>query len=155
MSLSCSTLQQPTNSFLLQAGTSTESDSYKADSSLSSKGEDYAHKMTDTLIKHREEERKVLLEQGEPDPQLRPLIIWSSTRRRSIETAQFLRLQGYKVRHRSQMSQLNPGVCEKMSEEQIRKEYPDEVGMHDLDPYHHRYPRAEVSSISIWLYAGY
>ncbi|EFE39900.1 hypothetical protein TRV_05412 [Trichophyton verrucosum HKI 0517] len=129
--------------YFVRAGTSTESDSYKADSSLSSKGEDYARKMTDTLMKHREEERKVLLEQGEPDPQLRPLIIWSSTRRRSIETAQFLRLQGYKVRHRSQMSQLNPGVCEKMSEEQIRKEYPDEVEMHDLDPYHHRYPRAE------------
>ncbi|KAF3483609.1 6-phosphofructo-2-kinase/fructose-2,6-bisphosphatase [Arthroderma uncinatum] len=129
--------------YFVRAGTSMEADSYKADSPLSSIGEDYARKMTDTLLRHREEERKVLLEQGEPDPQLRPLIIWSSTRRRTVQTAQFLRLQGYKVRHRSQMSQLNPGVCEKMSEARIRREYPDEVEMHDLDPYHHRYPRAE------------
>lgn len=43
------------------------------------------------------------------------------------------------------MSQLNPGVCEKMSEDTIRSEYPEEVAKHDLDPYHHRYPRAEVS----------
>ncbi|KAK2872090.1 hypothetical protein FQN49_002569 [Arthroderma sp. PD_2] len=129
--------------YFVRAGTSKEADSYKADSSLSTQGEDYARKMTDTLTQHREEERKVLLEQGEPDPQLRPLIVWTSTRRRSVETAQYLRLQGYRVRHRSQMSQLNPGVCEKMSEARIRREYPDEVEMHDLDPYHHRYPRAE------------
>lgn len=43
------------------------------------------------------------------------------------------------------MGQLNPGVCEKMSEDTIRREYPEEVAKHDLDPYHHRYPRAEVS----------
>ena len=42
------------------------------------------------------------------------------------------------------MSQLNPGVCEKKSEKRIRIEYADEVEKHDLDPYHHRYPRAEV-----------
>ena len=48
------------------------------------------------------------------------------------------------MRQRSQLSQLNPGVCEKMSEERIRREFPDEVAKHELDPYHHRYPRAEV-----------
>ena len=41
------------------------------------------------------------------------------------------------------MSQLNPGVCEKMSEKKIRQEYPEEVAKHEQDPYHHRYPRAE------------
>ena len=43
------------------------------------------------------------------------------------------------------MSQLNPGVCEKMSERRIRLQYPEEVEKHEADPYHHRYPRAEVS----------
>jgi 6-phosphofructo-2-kinase/fructose-2,6-biphosphatase 4 len=43
------------------------------------------------------------------------------------------------------MSQLNPGVCEKLSEKKIRDKYPDEVAKHEQDPYHHRYPRAEVS----------
>lgn len=47
------------------------------------------------------------------------------------------------------MSQLNPGVCEKMSERRIRAEYPDEVAKHEADPYHHRYPRAEVGHLKI------
>ncbi len=47
------------------------------------------------------------------------------------------------------MSQLNPGVCEKMSERRIRADYPKEVAKHEADPYHHRYPRAEVSYLEI------
>jgi len=95
------------------------------------------------LLKHRDEERSNLISKGAPDTPLKPLIVWTSTRRRTVETSQFLAAQGYKVRQRSQMSQLNPGVCEKKSEKRIRIEYPDEVEKHELDPYHHRYPRAE------------
>jgi broad specificity phosphatase PhoE len=36
-----------------------------------------------------------------------------------------------------------------MSEERIRQEYPDEVAKHEIDPYHHRYPRAEVFTHSL------
>lgn len=121
-----------------------EWDSYKADESLSDRGTDYARKMTETLLQHRESERRALIDQGET-AELKSLTVWTSTRRRTIETAQFLQEKNFKVRHRSQMSQLNPGVCEKMSEDRIRREFPDEVTKHDLDPYHHRYPRAEVS----------
>lgn len=49
------------------------------------------------------------------------------------------------------MSQLNPGVCESMSEGKIRLEYPEEVAKHDLDPYHHRYPRAEVCLFHVYV----
>ena len=38
----------------------------------------------------------------------------------------------------------SPGVCEMKSERRIRAEYPEEVAKHEQDPYHHRYPRAEV-----------
>ena len=127
-----------------QAGTTREEDSYKADAHLSPQGEDYAMKMSQTLLTHREEERAALIEKGGADTPLKPLTIWTSTRRRTVETASWLKLQGYKVRQRSQMSQLNPGVCEKMSETRIRLEYPDEIKKHEADPYHHRYPRAEV-----------
>lgn len=85
-----------------------------------------------------------MIEQGVSDAELKPLTVWTSTRRRTVETAKFFHEKGYKVRQRSQMSQLNPGVCENMTEEQIRAEYPDEVAKHEKDPYHHRYPRAEV-----------
>jgi broad specificity phosphatase PhoE len=126
--------------------------------------------MTERLLAHREEEKRTMIERGETGYESRPLKVWTSTRRRTVETAKYLHDYGYKIRQRSQLSQLHPGVCEKMSERRIRAEYGDEVAKHELDPYHHRYPRAEVSRISdlegicalltiltsrimIWLYA--
>lgn len=102
-------------------------------------------KMSETLIKHREEERAASIKAGGSDAPLKPLTVWTSTRKRTVETAEYLKEKGFRVRQRSQMSQLNPGICEKMSERAMRRLYPEEVKMHELDPYHHRYPRAEVS----------
>jgi 6-phosphofructo-2-kinase/fructose-2,6-biphosphatase 4 len=100
--------------------------------------------MTEALLERREEERKAAMARGEPDVPSRPLTVWTSTRLRTIQTAEPLKEMGYKVRQRSEMSQINPGVCEKLSERAIRALYPEEVEKHELDPYHHRYPRAEV-----------
>lgn len=133
------------HTFFARAGTSSQEDSYKADATLSEEGEAYAKKMSDTLLKHRQEERASFIANGGSDAPLKPLTVWTSTRKRTVETASYLERLGYRVRQRSQMSQLNPGVCEKMSERAIRREWPDEVTKHELDPYHHRYPRAEVS----------
>ncbi|KAH0495262.1 hypothetical protein TgHK011_008827 [Trichoderma gracile] len=129
--------------FFARAGTTAEEDSYKADAELSEEGRHYAKMMSETLLKHREQERLEQIAKGKPDEPLRPLSIWTSTRLRTIQTADYLKEKGYKVRQRSQMSQINPGVCEKMSERVIRQIYPEEVEKHALDPYHHRYPRAE------------
>ncbi|MCJ1395243.1 hypothetical protein MMC18_008127 [Xylographa bjoerkii] len=131
------------HTYFARAGNPSKGDSYKLDASLAEQGIDYARKMGDTLIKHREEERQALIDRGGPDAPLKSLTIWTSPRRRTVETAHYLQEKGYRVRQRSQMSQLNPGVCEKMSERRIRLEYPDEVQKHEADPYHHRYPRAE------------
>ena len=131
--------------YFCRAGTTRDEDSYKADASLSAEGQDYARKMTETLVAHRESERQNLIKHGAPESTaLKPLTVWTSTRRRTVETSIPLDEQGYRVRQRSQMSQLNPGVCEKMSENKIRQQYPEEVAKHEQDPYHHRYPRAEV-----------
>lgn len=100
--------------------------------------------MSDALIRHREEERQALVDQGGSDAPLKTLTVWTSTRRRAYETASYLQESGFTVKQRSQMSQLNPGVCEKMSEDAIREAMPEEVAKHEVDPYHHRYPRAEV-----------
>lgn len=134
--------------YFARAGTTTQNESYKADASLCDAGVTYAKKMSETLLAHREWERKEVISRGGPDQPLKPLTVWSSTRKRSIETADYLKMLGYKVRQRSQLSQMNPGVCEQMTEEMIRKEYPVEVSKHEADPYHHRYPRAEVSLTS-------
>ncbi|PSS02400.1 bifunctional 6-phosphofructo-2-kinase/fructose-2,6-bisphosphate 2-phosphatase [Coniella lustricola] len=128
--------------FFVRAG-SAEEESYRSDADLSEAGKAYSIKMTETLLKHREQERRSAIEAGGPDIPLRPLTVWTSTRLRTVQTAIPLQEQGYKVRQRSQMSALNPGVCEKLSERAIRALYPDEVEKHELDPYHHRYPRAE------------
>jgi len=139
--------------YFARAGTTKEEDSYKADASLSEEGMDYAQKMTESLIKHRENERQGFIRRGITATN-KPLTVWTSTRRRTIETSKFFGDEGYRVRQRSQMSQLNPGVCEKMSEKRIREELPKEVKKHEQDPYHHRYPRAEVSIFSINTTAG-
>ncbi|MCJ1472821.1 hypothetical protein MMC13_001470 [Lambiella insularis] len=131
------------HTYFARAGNPDKEDSYKADATLSDQGREYARKMGDTLIQHREEERQALIDRGGPATPLKTLTIWTSPRRRTVETSQYLFEKGYRVRQRTQMSQLNPGVCEKMSERRIRLEYPDEVQKHEADPYHHRYPRAE------------
>ena len=119
-----------------KAGVTTDP-SHKGDDSLSEQGKEYAEKMAKCIFQHRES----------TEADLKPLTVWTSTRRRTVETAKYLQEKGYKVRHRSQMSQLNPGVCEMMSESQIRLKFPEEVVKHELDPYHHRYPRSEVGTI--------
>jgi len=129
--------------YFARAGTTSQEDSYKVDASLSEEGLDYARKMSETLIKHREQERQAIIDRGGPKNPLKPLTVWTSTRRRTVETSKLFMEAGYRVRQRTQLSQMNPGVCEKMSEERIREEYPDEVEKHEADPYHHRYPRAE------------
>jgi 6-phosphofructo-2-kinase/fructose-2,6-biphosphatase 4 len=128
--------------YFVRAGIAEE-DSYKADAPLSEEGKTYAKIMTDTLLQHRAQNQQALQKEGVPETPLRPLSVWSSTRLRTIQTAELLAEKGYKVRQRSQMSQINPGACEKMSERVIRQLYPEEVEKHELDPYHHRYPRAE------------
>ena len=131
--------------YFARAGTTSQEESYKADAPLSAEGRDYAKKLGDTLRRHREAERSANINAGGPDHALKPLTVWTSTRRRTVETADYLANLGYKTRQRSQLSQMNPGVCEKMSERRIREEYPFEVAKHEADPYHHRYPRAEVT----------
>ncbi|RYP12777.1 hypothetical protein DL765_007155 [Monosporascus sp. GIB2] len=129
--------------FFARAGTAIDEESYKADAPLSEAGWSYAKLMAETLTKHREQERADLIARGGSDIPLRPLTIWCSTRLRTLQTADAFEDYGYKVRQRSEMSQINPGVCEKLSERAIRRLYPEEVEKHELDPYHHRYPRAE------------
>jgi 6-phosphofructo-2-kinase/fructose-2,6-biphosphatase 4 len=135
--------------YFARAGTTSEEDSYKADADLCTEGHDYAQKMSDVLLTYREGERQKLIAQGAPDAALKPLTIWTSTRRRTVQTSEYLASMGYRVRQRSQMSQMNPGVCEKMTERKIRQEFPQEVAKHEADPYHHRYPRAEVSRFAL------
>lgn len=130
--------------FFVRSGVATEEDSYKADAPLSEEGRNYARIMCETVLKHRDQEHAAqAAKEGAEVAPLRPLTVWTSTRVRAEQTAHPFQEKGFKVRQRSQMSQINPGVTEKLSQRAIRRLYPDESEKHELDPYHHRYPRAE------------
>lgn len=64
--------------YFVRAGTTKDEDSYKADASLSTEGDDYARKMTQALIDHRKREREEELERGAKDVPLKPLSVWVS-----------------------------------------------------------------------------
>jgi 6-phosphofructo-2-kinase/fructose-2,6-biphosphatase 4 len=68
------------HTFFARAGTSREEDSYKTDASLSEQGVEYAKKLGDTLIRHREGERQAMIDRGGPDNPLKRLTVWTSTR---------------------------------------------------------------------------
>ncbi|KAK7208068.1 putative 6-phosphofructo-2-kinase [Myxozyma melibiosi] len=129
--------------YFARAGRSTETrPKYKSDPHLSEEGLDYAKKLADTLLEHRRKEHKALEENGESVAE-RELIVWTSTRRRTIESAAEFENRGFSCRQRSQLSQLHPGSCDGLTREELEQTFPDEVENHAKDPYRHRYPRAE------------
>lgn len=52
--------------------------------------------------------------------------IWTSARRRSSHTALPFAERGYRVIERSQLSEMNPGVVDGMSVDEIKARFPDE-----------------------------
>lgn len=77
------------------------------------------------------------------DHSLAKLVVWSSKRIRTIETGQYFADAGYTTVSRPELTQLNPGAADGLTDEEILKEYPEEFEAHKENPYHHRYPRAE------------
>lgn len=133
---------QSRKTYFARAGISAQEDSYRADAPLCKAGREYSKRLIDALMKHREQEYKEALEEGSDDPET-PLAVWTSTRRRTVQTAEPFIQAGLKIKQRPQMSQLNPGDAEKLDDEQIQEMYPEEWEKHQLDPFHHRYPRGE------------
>jgi 6-phosphofructo-2-kinase/fructose-2,6-biphosphatase 4 len=69
------------------------------------------------------------------------LIVWSDVGREAARlTAPF---DWDTVRIRATLGALNPGQTEGLAPDQVRASLPEEYRRHVLDPYHHRYPRAE------------
>ncbi|ORY07605.1 bifunctional 6-phosphofructo-2-kinase/fructose-2,6-bisphosphate 2-phosphatase [Basidiobolus meristosporus CBS 931.73] len=110
-------------------------ESYKADPSLSTRGLRYAENLKNVILTHRR--RKAL--SGE---EIRPLTVWTSNRHRAVETAQSFPKE-VEVRQMSDLLELNPGEIDEMTEDEIKKKYPEEYVKHRQDPYNHRYPRGE------------
>lgn len=72
------------------------------------------------------------------------MVVWTSVRKRTIETTKYLKSANVNVRHRIQLSQKNPGIVGGMTEEEIKAQFPSEYEQFLKDPYHHRFSRAEL-----------
>jgi 6-phosphofructo-2-kinase/fructose-2,6-biphosphatase 4 len=71
------------------------------------------------------------------------MVVWCSTRVRTVQTAEVFAEEGNKTIQRSELKQLNPGDAGGLTAEQLKQKFPFEYERHLKDPYHHRYPRAE------------
>lgn len=78
---------------------------------------------------------------NETQPQL---VVWSSKRVRTFQTASYLAEHETQITQRTQLTQLNPGdVVDGLTNDEIRDLFPAEYEEHQENAYHHRYPRGE------------
>lgn len=139
---------------------------YSKDPPLDEEGILYAKRLTRTLTKHLAAKGRKISPSGTyntPPPQpTRTLstddkhppngadgvdedsfVVWTSVKKRTMETTQFFREMGVNVRHRIQLLQKNPGIVGGMTEDEVKQNYPLEYEHFLKDPYHHRFSRAE------------
>lgn len=105
---------------------------FKADPPMTKSGEEYINKVYNTL------------KEDFPEKQIsKDMIVWTSTRLRTIQSSQIFKDLGCAVIHRPELTQLNPGAAEGLTDEELKEKYHEHYLKHIADPYHHRYPRAE------------
>uniref|UniRef100_A0AAQ5Y3C8 6-phosphofructo-2-kinase domain-containing protein n=1 Tax=Amphiprion ocellaris TaxID=80972 RepID=A0AAQ5Y3C8_AMPOC len=68
------------------------------------------------------------------------LKVWTSHMKRTIQTAEAL---GVQYEQWKALNEIDAGVCEEMTYEEIQKNYPEEFALRDQDKYRYRYPKGE------------
>ncbi|ERE74632.1 6-phosphofructo-2-kinase/fructose-2, 6-biphosphatase 4 [Cricetulus griseus] len=78
------------------------------------------------------------------DQNIKDLKVWTSQMKRTIQTAEALSVpyEQWKV-----LNEIDAGVCEEMTYEEIQDHYPLEFALRDQDKYRYRYPKGEASSL--------
>ncbi|XP_073456304.1 6-phosphofructo-2-kinase/fructose-2,6-bisphosphatase 1 isoform X3 [Aquarana catesbeiana] len=94
------------------------------DSGLSVRGKQYAHELGN-FIKSQ---------------QIPDLKVWTSHMKRTIQTAEALHVpyEQWKA-----LNEIDAGVCEEMTYEEIQDHFPEEFALRDQDKYRYRYPKGE------------
>ncbi|KAG8147691.1 hypothetical protein E2320_022376, partial [Naja naja] len=74
------------------------------------------------------------------DQNIKDLKVWTSQMKRTIQTAEALKVpyEQWKV-----LNEIDAGVCEEMTYEEIQENYPLEFALRDQDKYRYRYPKGE------------
>ncbi|ODV83847.1 hypothetical protein CANARDRAFT_202123 [[Candida] arabinofermentans NRRL YB-2248] len=108
---------------------------FKSDPPIDDKGKKYATDLSATLLNHFESMGQSSFPKN--------MVVWTSARLRTTQLADVFKKHGLRVRHRPEMTQMNPGDAEGLSDDELQAKYPVDYANHNLDPYHHRYPRAD------------
>jgi 6-phosphofructo-2-kinase/fructose-2,6-biphosphatase 2 len=119
--------------WLLQHGESEYNLSGKigGDSDISSRGEAYARALPG------------LLKQSGVPPGVKPTI-WTSTLKRTIQTARHLAAEtGYDKLEWKALDELDSGVCDGLTYEEIAERFPEDFAARDEDKYNYRYRGGE------------
>jgi 6-phosphofructo-2-kinase/fructose-2,6-biphosphatase 2 len=98
------------------------------DAVLSHRGEEYARKLPD------------LVRQSVGDD--RPLTVWTSTLKRTIATARFLPKHYNQLQWKA-LDELDAGLCDGMTYQEIKDRYPEDFQARDEDKYNYRYRGGE------------
>ncbi|PKS13073.1 hypothetical protein jhhlp_000414 [Lomentospora prolificans] len=98
------------------------------DATLSPRGEQYARRLPD------------LVRQSVGDD--RPLTVWTSTLKRTIATARFLP-SNYNQLQWKALDELDAGVCDGLTYQQIKDQHPEDFAARDEDKYNYRYRGGE------------
>uniref|UniRef100_A0A8C5NE46 6-phosphofructo-2-kinase domain-containing protein n=1 Tax=Gouania willdenowi TaxID=441366 RepID=A0A8C5NE46_GOUWI len=74
------------------------------------------------------------------EQQLKDLKVWTSQLCRSIQTAEHL---GVPYEQWKALNEIDAGVCEEMTYEEVKEKFPEEFALRDEDKYYYRYPAGE------------
>ncbi|KAL6092005.1 hypothetical protein STEG23_001330, partial [Scotinomys teguina] len=95
------------------------------DSGLSARGKQYAYALANFI----------------QSQSISSLKVWTSHMKRTIQTAEAL---GVPYEQWKALNEIDAGVCEEMTYEEIQEHYPEEFALRDQDKYRYRYPKGEV-----------
>ena len=101
------------------------------DANISSRGELYAQKLPELVASSVGDDRR--------------LTIWTSTLKRTIQTARFLAAsnKGYDRLEWKALDELDSGVCDGLTYQEIADRYPEDFQARDDDKYNYRYRGGE------------
>jgi broad specificity phosphatase PhoE len=115
------------------------------DSELSLRGETYARALADFMRGHAavgdvDAVRRSSPPMSMPPQSGSPITVWTSTLRRTAQTASYLTKNPLKLRA---LDEIDAGLCDGMTYEEIKENMPAEYAARKSDKFCYRYPRGE------------
>ncbi|KAM3924362.1 6-phosphofructo-2-kinase/fructose-2,6-bisphosphatase 3 isoform 1-T1 [Leptodactylus fuscus] len=94
----------------------------------------------DSGLSQRGKKFSVALKKYIEDQNLKELKVWTSQLKRTIQTAEAMKVpyEQWKA-----LNELDAGVCEEKTYEEIKEQFPEEYALRAQDKYHYRYPSGE------------